>query len=34
MSERHKPGAFKQTNKAHNTGKHKSKGEAAKINKG
>ncbi len=31
---RHRPGAFKQQNKAHKTGRHRSKGEILNSNKG
>lgn len=31
---RHRPGALKHQNKAHKTGKHRSKGEIRKENKG
>lgn len=31
---RHNPGVFKQQNKAHKTGRHRSKGEILKTNKG
>lgn len=31
---RHKPGVFKQQNKTHKTGRHRSKGEIHKNNKG
>lgn len=31
---RHNPGVFKQTNKTHKTGRHRSKGEVLKTNKG
>jgi len=30
----HRPGAFKQSNKSHNTGKHRSKGKVSKENRG
>lgn len=30
----HRPGALKQTNKTHKTGKHRSKGEIDNLNKG
>ena len=30
----HRPGAFKQPNKTHKTGRHRSKGEILKTNKG
>ena len=30
----HRPGAFKQSNKGHNTGRHRSKGAVEKENRG
>jgi len=33
-SEGHRPGPWKQSNKSHNTGKHRSKGSVEKINRG
>ena len=30
----HRPGAFKQSNKGHNTGRHRSKGSVEKENRG
>ena len=32
--ETHRPGPLKQSNKTHNTGRHKSKGALDKINRG